>query len=316
MFVFARKLIIMVVLFIFSNAILLWAIPKDNNAYMSEYNEKIKLLETTDQPRVIFIGGSNVAFGLDSKMLQDSLGIHVINFGLHAGVGIRYPMEDCLSFVRKGDIIVVQFEYSNFYDGGNGTSGVLSNLMVSTDWRNFSNLNINQLTNLIGIPKVAFGRLICLICYPLKRSFDTMLSGDKNEKYEYTKAGFNQYGDESLHFTYPSLQYNASIYKEPGKVDSSFMKWLELYIQKYESAGARVLVIPPVCITSYFKKVYSNDVERALEGIKHPYLIKPDSMAIDDSCMFDAVYHINYHGAQQNTKRIVNVLRAKVFKEN
>ena len=38
--------------------------PIDEDNYLYEYNKKIKLLEKTEAPRIIFIGGSNLAFGI------------------------------------------------------------------------------------------------------------------------------------------------------------------------------------------------------------------------------------------------------------
>lgn len=68
-------------------------------------------------PRIIFVGGSNLAFGLDSQRIKDSLNINVINYGLHAGIGLKYMVDDISTYARKGDIIVFAPEYSHFYSG-------------------------------------------------------------------------------------------------------------------------------------------------------------------------------------------------------
>lgn len=90
-------------------------IPKNENQYLCEYIHKLELLEKVDSPRVVIIGGSSVAYGTDSRMISDSLGLHFINFGLHAGLGIKYPLEDYLNYMKKGDVVILQMEYSNFY---------------------------------------------------------------------------------------------------------------------------------------------------------------------------------------------------------
>ena len=107
---FWLKGLLVVFLFVVANAVLLWGIPKDGNAYECEYNHKVELIASTPQPRIILIGGSTVAFGTDSRRIMDSLHCHVVNFGLNKGVGIRYLLDDCLQYVRKGDVIVFQIQ--------------------------------------------------------------------------------------------------------------------------------------------------------------------------------------------------------------
>lgn len=120
------------------------SLPYDRNNYICEYSHKVELLEKTLQPRVVFIGGSNVAFGLDSKTISDSLNINVINFGLHGGIGARFITEDCYNLVKDGDIVVFQIEYENLYDGGYGSGEALSYLMFANNWRNFFHLYPKQ----------------------------------------------------------------------------------------------------------------------------------------------------------------------------
>ena len=56
-------------------------LPMEQDGYLQAYNKKCQLLEDTPSPRIIFVGGSNLAFGLDSQRIKDSLNINVINYG-------------------------------------------------------------------------------------------------------------------------------------------------------------------------------------------------------------------------------------------
>ena len=38
----------------------------EQDGYLQAYNKKCQLLEDTPSPRIIFVGGSNLAFGFDS----------------------------------------------------------------------------------------------------------------------------------------------------------------------------------------------------------------------------------------------------------
>lgn len=289
------------------NLVLLFAIPKDHNAYLCEYDHKIQLIDTTSQPRTILIGGSNIAFGTDSKMIKDSLRCNVINLGLHGGIGIRYPLEDCLKYIKKGDIVVFQFEYDDFFSGGNGIPETFPAFMVVNDWRNINQLNIYQWKNIIiGTPGEALKNMKRLAVFLLRGSFD---SPTVNTKYAYVKSGFNEYGDEISHIKFPNIKYISSGKPDTRKVNNIFMNWLAKTIRQYEQVGAKVVMLPPVCIESHFKVSYNDNIERALININHPYLTNPESMVLHDSCAFNTGYHMNKEGVRQNTRNIIKNLK-------
>jgi hypothetical protein len=50
-------------------------------------------LSNTSSPRVIFVGGSNLAFGLDNDLIEKELCIPVVNMGLCSTFSLRYDLE-------------------------------------------------------------------------------------------------------------------------------------------------------------------------------------------------------------------------------
>lgn len=311
MAIFVRKLLLVGVILVSVNLLLIIAVPKDSNHYLCAYLDKLTLLEQTNSPRIIIMGGSNVAFGIDSEKIHDSLRYNVINFGLNAGIGIKYLAEDCLDKIKDGDVVVFQFEYTNFYGRSNGDSDIFPIFMVSNDWHNFRKLNIYQLMNLIGIPKVAIGNCVRIIKGIIT---DDLSSTSNGSTYNYIRSNFNRYGDEISHIKQtgklikiPPIKKNNTI----AKIDDNFSVWLKQILNKYEKAGAKVYIIPPVCIESYFYHNYDPSIEKILIGINHPYEVSPLYMTVDDSCMFDMPYHMNIYGVKQNTQKIIDILSKK-----
>ena len=145
-----------------------------------------------------------------------------------------------------------------------------------------------------------------LVVFLFKGSFDTPT---RNDKFMYAKSGFNEYGDEVSHLSYPNVEYSSSNKINTKQVQSEFMNWLAETIRRYEQAGATVIMLPPVCIESHFKTSYNDHVEEALNEINHPYLTSPASMVVDDSCSFNTGYHMNKDGVRQNTIRIISNLK-------
>lgn len=301
------KLLRCITLFIILIVSLVWLIPIDKNNYLMAYKSKTARLITCPTPRIVFIGGSNLAFGLDSHMIEDSLHCHVVNMGLHGGIGIRYPVEDCLKHIRPGDIVVFQFEYGNFFSGGNGEPETMPQLMMVTGWRNLGSLNTQQLINvLIGLPRLAASNAMRLIKVCDTGSFDTP---DKHTVFKYVASGFNDLGDEVSHWHLPPQSFEESNAMETNAVNQDFMKWLDLAIKRYEDMGATVILLPPVCPKSHFDCCYHDNIEQALDSIKRPYVVTPQSMTIDDCYNYNGGYHINRDGVTINTTRIIHLLK-------
>jgi len=306
---FFIKLIIFIITFLCLTFILVFSVPKDEKDYLCEYNYKVDLLKETKEPRIIFIGGSSVAFGTDSKRISDSLKLNTINFGMHAGMGIKVPIEDCLQFVRRGDIIVLQFEYENFYKGGDGGVETIADFLYYTDFRRNLLGIIRPEYFLFSFPHIAIKNLRIIVYYPFTRTWK-LRSLIGNSNYVYSKSGFNEYGDEIGHYNYPSVPF-----KKKGKVmrnmpiDKTFINWLSNTINDYEQKGTKVIMLPPVCIKSHFERSYSDAIGIALDKIGHPYIYSPKKMVLEDKYSFDTEYHVNKEGVNINTQHIIESLR-------
>jgi hypothetical protein len=70
------------------------------------------------RPKIVFIGGSNIRFGVDAKAMTRDLGIPVINYGLHASLGMDVIADRAMQCVKPGDIVVFAPELSHFRKNG------------------------------------------------------------------------------------------------------------------------------------------------------------------------------------------------------
>lgn len=302
---FVCNLLLFVFVFVVINIALIMAFPIDRNIYLCEYNHKVKLLKDTSSPRIVFIGGSNLAFGMNSATLKDTLKHNIVNFGLHAGIGMRYPFEDYLDYMKTGDVVVLQFEYENFYNGGNGDSQTLFPLMRATNWRRCNNLNVAQWKNiLIQIPETAINNLKRILRFSIIRPHRV---SEASSSFIYAASGFNVYGDEVSHFNFPSQKFSENE-KKNSDLSSDFLVWLAQTIKECESAGVHVIVLPPVCIESSLKNIDTDAISKALDEIGHPYAVEPSFMVLSDDYAFDTRYHMNKEGAIRNTQNIIQVL--------
>jgi len=80
----------------------------------ASFIDKQQKLNTTTSPKIIVIGGSNANYGLNSKLLQDSLGMPVVNMSLNANVSLLFFCNAIKKNVNKGDIVLLLPEYQFF----------------------------------------------------------------------------------------------------------------------------------------------------------------------------------------------------------
>ena len=74
------------------------------------------------RPKVMFVGGSNVRFGVDAAGLTADLGVPVVNYGLHATLGADVIAERAAAVIKPGDAVVFAPELSHFRKGSGDDS--------------------------------------------------------------------------------------------------------------------------------------------------------------------------------------------------
>lgn len=84
------------------------------NNYVASLTDKVNRLKSIDEPIIMLVGDSSVAFGMDSELIEKEIGMPVVNLGIHAGLGYAFHEQIAKVNVKKGDIVVVC--HSSFWD--------------------------------------------------------------------------------------------------------------------------------------------------------------------------------------------------------
>ncbi|OJV19703.1 MAG: hypothetical protein BGO21_21820 [Dyadobacter sp. 50-39] len=268
--------------------------------------DKHEMLRRTDglaagSPRIVVIGGSNVAYGLDSKRIQDALHIPVINAGLHASLGMKFYLTDVKPYIREGDIVVVIPEYSQYYtDTFYGNIELVSVLFdVYPDSR--KEIDIKQWLHLMRfIPFYAATKL--------KLSKEPGRIGPVGV---YDRKAFNSYGDAYVHWTMPGKKFNpGQKVSEDQQVNPEAIKLLIDFQHFVKGKKATMLLLPPVFQSTSFvnQKPMIDKIYQSIKKNHLPVIAEPERYELPDSLFFDTASHLILPGIERRSDLVIEDL--------
>jgi hypothetical protein len=276
--------------------------------YLAGTIEKHKLIAEVPSPRVILVGGSNVAFGLDSEFLQKNLGVPVINMGLHGGLGLRYSLDEVVPYIKKGDVFILSPEYPQF-DEPDGDLTLLQLLQVYP-----RGLQYLAPENIAAFPR-AFLQLS-----QFKRNWWGRL-GFKSPAFDpvYNRSAFNANGDVVSHLTRPTPPH-VNFPKELrllGATDASCPTIIALnkFRQICVERGATVLLAYPAVVSDYYKQTENLHNINLLDAnlrqqTKLVVLGTPAENVYPMEDFFDAINHLTREPRSERTRRLLADLRS------
>lgn len=262
------------------------------------------MVKNTPSPRIIFVSGSSLYYGLDSKRVADSLHVNVVNYGLHAGIGLRYWLDEITPLVHKGDLVVLAPEYFQFFnDNMDGSEGVLAPHMYYSNLCGIEHFNANQMLKVIkGIPIMIGQNAYNYALYDMR--------GEKRGPYDY----MNNYGDHSGHWSIkkslnlpPTEKTSVDSIPNAENIDYFCMK-----INQMKRQGANVLIVPGLITQTGFEanRFKANGINNALKEYGFSYCSAPELHVFPDSMAYDSHYHLLWSGVCRNTEIIINDIKA------
>jgi hypothetical protein len=271
------------------------------NSLLFAQADKNRMMENVPGPRIIFIGGSNLSFGLDSKKIKDSLGVNTINTGVHIALGLKYMLSNAENYIRKGDIFVIAPEYQQFYgDIADGEIELLSTIVYIVP-KSIKLLDYKQYYSQIQyIPTFVMSRLKALIS---ESRVDTT-SGI------YDRKAFNSFGDAYIHWKLPK-QVVKPLKKISGKFNEDALNSLIDFKNAVERRKAKLFITFPCYqdLSFYKSKIQIKEVESKLIESGFNLLSKPERYCMSDSLVFDTPYHLTKEGVDLRTSLLIKDLK-------
>ena len=84
---FLKLFLLFVIVSLLEVLCLLTISPQFTHEYNASFIDKMKRLESINEPKIVLVSNSNLAFGIQSDLIEDAFEMPVVNLGLHGGLG-------------------------------------------------------------------------------------------------------------------------------------------------------------------------------------------------------------------------------------
>ncbi len=270
--------------------------------YQAAIIDKVERLESIDEPKIILVGHSNLAFGIDSQMLEEAIGMPVVNLGLHGGLGNAFHEEIAKLNINEGDIVIVC--HSSFSDGDQIDDVPLAWITVGKDaklWKIIREKDYGAM--LKGYP----GYLRDSILLWITRS------GNKDDGGSYSRNAFNEYGDVAYKPENGKIDVEAFFEKTRiavPQIGGACVRRLNEYNEYITSKGATLLIAGyPIAYGEYadfeeedfrafqtnLQKCLNCDVISDYTDYFFPY-----------EYFYDTAFHLTQEGTQHRTQQLIS----------
>jgi hypothetical protein len=287
-----------------TNIAIVWLCPRNYEHAIAATIDKQALLKNADSPKIVFVGGSGVSFGLDSEMVRRELGMTVVNMGLHAGLGLRYMLAEVRPYINPGDVVVVIPEYAHFDYLLDGSRRLRDALVVFPK----------------GVLYLSSARQVRTLVEHHPQSVRDQLywafelSKDYSCRPPHCRSSFNEYGDNVGHLGKKWVDRKAlsqPVSCKTGPLASTAIDTLNDFNRFAEGKQAKVFFFFPSIPEPSYSKSKGCIVllqELLVQDLEIPLLNTPDEHIFPIEYFFNTQYHLNVVGREIRTQRIIEAL--------
>jgi len=273
----------------------------NNSNYLAAIIDKTDALKKAPPGKILLLGGSNLAFGVDSDQIQLSTKKNIVNMGLHGGTGLNFFFKLSEKYIYKGDIVLCSPEYIYFTsDKFYGDSSLIDTVYYVPEYGSLL-LDVPQVYSII---EKNIYRNNNIRKRGLKHLFDAPLF----VKDIYYREGFNKYGDVVSYLNKPSKKLKKM--NSLSGYDRSFINKLIEFKRLVESKGAIFIFAYPCFPESQYNadsKIITS-IHNSLVAANVARFISPKDFVFDENCFFDTSYHLNATCREKRTQLLIDLI--------
>jgi len=289
--------------------------PVYDNTFVGELAAKYDRLNSIDDDKIVVVGGSSVAFGLDSALMEETLGMEVVNFGLYANLGTKVMMDLSKANINQGDIIILAPEMNSqtlslYFNSETTIQALDGNL------RMLLNIDSDNYESLVG----ASWKFTC-------DKLSYLVTGNRpmNEG-AYKKQNFNKYGDNVYDRPYnemTAIQNTITLNFKTNYIDSihsdfeQYIEYVNDYVKYCESRGAKVYF--SFCPMNY-AAMSNKNTEDSIKSFFVSLCKDLDCKVIsnvydyifDEGYFYDSEFHLNNAGVTLRTVQLIDDIKREL----
>ena len=283
-----------------------------SNVFHTALIDKKAYLSSIQEPKVVLVGGSNLAFGVDSRLLSQKLGKPVVNMGLQAELGLPFQWNIIKEDIKKGDIVIFCLEHCYYYDTHVITSGdgIYWWYIIKENPDFFRYIEGEMLQREL----VEHFNLFLYLQYYTQIS--SLFKTPQPITNAYQRNAINQYGDnesvmiDTVPFFTPLKNYHPFPFTE--KIAPSFFATLNSFNRHCQSKGAGCLLSFPIYEQGAYQLSYNwitSLYPLIQKELQFPVISSPDRYSYPNQLYFDTVYHLNKKGKKIHTQRFADDIK-------
>lgn len=295
-----------VVIPIVTLAVICIAVPSQyGETFMGELSEKYERLRDVKDTKVVLIGGSNLAFGIDSEAMEAELGMPVINFGLYATLGTKVMLDLSKSGLNRGDIVVICPEMDE------QTLSLYYN--AEAMWQACD----SDASLLFGIGADNIGAMMGGFWGYLSDKLELAFGEGLNVSGVYTKAAFNEYGD----IVYERPYNQMTLGYDPNKIitlsseifDDDFIDYVNSYVSWAKLRGITVYFsFPPMnadAVVTSTTEALAEFYQFLSDSLDCEVISDVNNYVLDAGYFYDSNFHLNDAGVPIRSMQLVEDIK-------
>lgn len=275
--------------------------------YLAAMADKYDRLHAIQESKIVLIGGSSMAFGVDCEAVERELKMPVVNMGLYAALGSKTTLDLTRAGIGKGDIVIFAPEvdpqaYSLYTN---------AEITVQT-------LEADR-SMVMRIPLSEWGSLFNELPHYVETKKTLAANGIPSPTNAYARDAFNAYGDNTFARPYnvmPDLYLSTDVIdiSIQNLFDPSFIDYVNDYAQKVRKKGATFYFsFPPVnrlalkadstveSRTAFYNKLATS--------LRCEIIGNIEDHIMHEGYFYDSNYHLNDSGIPYNTKKLVGDIK-------
>ena len=283
-------------------------------SYMGELKYKYNRLKNTDGKRIIIVGGSGMAFDVDSSLIKENFPEYeVVNLGMYAALGTASVLDMAISYCHVGDIIIYAPEQNtqplSMYLGSDFAWQALDGAFYLLPYFLNSEKNISLM--LSAFPRFAIEKL---------RLFITASAPDPDSVYR--KSAFNEYGDIADDLPQNTMlngfDENTAVSYDTSVIPADYVSYLNECDKKATQKGSTLLFAYCPANKAAVVEAKESDFENAIDGydlfLRNTLAIEvignPYDSIMDKEWFYDTNFHLNSSGKKLYTRQFIRNLKA------